>query len=373
MWKPRYIIVIAEIILFWLSFKGWIMSSERILFVGNTSKLDRPYMDPSTRYRCFNIAYSLRERGHTTEVVTLSYFIDHLDVADNFDTIVFHRPSLNNEALLRFLFKNQDKKNLIADYDDLIFDVKSVIDIPNIESRDPYLNSISDFISRNAAANNFFRKFSVSTTPLSDRLKKVIPSAEVNVISNALSLEYIQLSRKLFALKKNKEYKIGYFPGTASHDNDFKQVAPYIAKFLSENNKEKMFILGPLKIPAVLNKFNHRIDHVKEVVPFSHLPYIKANVENIIAPLTNNQFNECKSGLKFFEAMPLGCRVIATPIPDIDRFESEYLYKCKSIEEWDELTNIPKISHENYEVELNNTLLKVGSDNIAKIWEEKFL
>ncbi|WP_455851543.1 hypothetical protein [Pantoea endophytica] len=349
------------------------MISERILFVGNTRRNERPYMDPSTRYRCFNIAFSLKELGHVTEVVTMSYFMENIDIAENFKHIVFHRPSLNDERLLRFLYRNKNKKNLIADYDDLIFDVSNIINLPDIEVRDPYLSNVSDYISRNAAANEFFDKFSTSTEPLAEKLKKIKPSSQVSVISNSLSKDYIQLSKKLYSHNVKRKYKLGYFPGTASHNNDFKEISQFIEIYFKENKHGNLFILGPLKLPSSLNKFSHRIDHVKSVIPFSHLPYVKINVETILAPLSYNEFTACKSGLKFFEAMPLGCQVIATAIPDIDRFESNYLHKCFELDDWMKLLELKSVSKDHYHNELENTLSKISAIAVAKIWEERFL
>lgn len=349
------------------------MKSKKILFVGHTAQLDRPFLDPSTRYRCFNIAYSLNKRGHYAEVITLSNFIDNIEIAKSYDAIIFHRPFLNNEKFIDFLLKNNKKMNLIADYDDLIFDVSNILNLPEIATRDPYIKGTANYISRNAAACEFFSSFSVSTTPLAEKVKFLFNAPNVNVISNALEEEYISLSRKLFKINKPRKYKLGYFPGTASHNADFNEISNYVSDYLNEYKKERLFILGPLKLPSSLSKFYHRIDHIQDVVPFNHLPYIKANVETILAPLGINEFNSCKSGLKFFEAMPLGCKVIATAIPDIDRFDSIYLEKCYVKNDWEKLLNFRSTNNEVYEKELENTLQKVGSDNIAKIWEESFL
>lgn len=349
------------------------MRIKKILFVGQTLSVERPFLDPSTRYRCINIAYALNRRGHNAEVMTLDSFIENIDIAKSYDKIVFHRPFLNNEKFIDFLLKNNRHDKIIADYDDLIFDVSNTLNLPEISTRDPYIKSTANYISRNAAACEFFTNFSVSTTPLRDKVMSLFKGKNANVISNALEDEYIDLSKKLFNLNKPRKYKIGYFPGTASHNADFNEISNYIADYLKENKKERLFILGPLKLPRSLSQYFHRIDHIQELVPFNHLPYIKANVETIIAPLGLNEFNNCKSGLKFFEAMPLGCRVIATAIPDIDRFDSLYLDKCHIKSDWEKLLHSKRFSKDIYHNELENTLQKVGADNVAKIWEESFL
>ncbi|MFC7776780.1 hypothetical protein ACFQW4_06875 [Pantoea sp. GCM10028869] len=349
------------------------MKSNKILFVGQTLSVERPFLDPSTRYRCFNIAYALNKRGHIADVITLDEFIENMDIARQYDKIVFHRPFLKNEKFIDFLLKNNGSERIIADYDDLIFDVTNILSLPEIKTRDPYVKGTANYISRNAAACELFNNFSLSTTPLSNKVSSIFKGKNVKVISNALEDEYVDLSTKLFNLNKPRKYKLGYFPGTASHNADFNEISNYIADFLKENKKERLFILGPLKLPYSLSQYFHRIDHVQETVPFNHLPYIKANVETIIAPLGINEFNNCKSGLKFFEAMPLGCRVIATAIPDIDRFDSLYLDKCHVKSDWEKISLKKQFSKDTYQHELDKTLQKVGANNVAKIWEESFL
>lgn len=349
------------------------MKSIKILFVGQTLSLERPFLDPSTRYRCFNIAYALNRRGHSAEIITLDEFIENIDIAKKYNKIVFHRPFLKNEKFIDFLLKNNGSEKIIADYDDLIFDVSNILCLPEIKSRDPYIKGTANYISRNVAACELFTNFSLSTAPLSDKVNTIFKGKNANVISNTLEDEYIDLSKKLFNLNKPRKYKLGYFPGTASHNADFNEISNFIGDYLNENKKDRLFILGPLKLPYSLAKYFHRIDHVQEVVPFNHLPYIKANVETIIAPLGSNEFNKCKSGLKFFEAMPLGCRVIATAIPDINRFESLYLDKCYVKSDWEKILLRKQFSKETYQSELENTLQKVGANNVARTWEESFL
>ncbi|WP_219626649.1 hypothetical protein, partial [Vibrio parahaemolyticus] len=63
---------------------------KKVLFVSHTARLNRPYFDPSVRYRCFNLADELNERGYYCKVTTSFEFIKN-DIS-NFDIYVFHRP-----------------------------------------------------------------------------------------------------------------------------------------------------------------------------------------------------------------------------------------------------------------------------------------
>lgn len=78
--------------------------TKKILFVSHTSRVDNPYDDPSTRYRCYTPASSLRKKGYTTAVTSQFDFGDGSKYEDIFDFYVFHRPYLT-EHLVKFLDK----------------------------------------------------------------------------------------------------------------------------------------------------------------------------------------------------------------------------------------------------------------------------
>lgn len=347
---------------------------QRILFVSQTGRIARPYLDPSTRYRCFTPAAALRRKGYETSVMSQHMFERRLALADAYDVIVFHRPQLT-EALSLFLEREKTKK-LIVDFDDFIFDVSRAAETPAVKVRGASIATVSKYLAENAAAARYFSHFSVSTLPLGEEVSRVFKTSTPVVISNAIDPWYAgwAASIRQQMQARPRPYKFGYFSGTASHDLDLATVGLPIKRALDQFPGSRMLILGPVKIPAVLSPYVSRIDHWVDAVPFQRLPQIMAQVEVVIAPLEETTFTRCKSGLKFFEAALLGCSVVATPIPDIARFNSPMLRTCSSEDDWTRALVEPFNSiNIDVEAEATSILAKVDSDIVAVTWQESFL
>ena len=352
------------------------MNRKNILFISNTIRINRPFLDPSVRYRCFNLANELNKRGYSASVISLANFEKcikkEINYFDDIDLFYFHRPRLNN-ILGYFLEKRKLSDSMIIDFDDFIFSTADALVMPNREIRDPMFESIPINLANNAAACHYFSQFTATTYPLIEKYKKLFNVKKSAIIPNNLDAAYINISNQIRKNKKEKSFKLGYFPGTTSHDADLQ----YISQSLEEvflNSDSNLFILGPVKIPDNLMKFENRIVHKPNVVSFYELPHIMSQVETVLAPLQENEFNKCKSGIKFFEAAVLGCNVIATPIPDIDRFETPYLRKPRNQDEWLEALSTPfNEDHEQKEHVVNKLMEQLNPSHIADIFEEVFI
>lgn len=308
------------------------MKRKRFLFVSWTSRGFKPYFDPSVRYRCFHMAMELTRRGHQAEVVSQEDLSRNWESFGDYDGYVFHRP-LMNEFFADFIYPVRDRA--IADFDDMIFDVSYADLTPMVRLRGAPSRQIRHYVAQTHEAARQFSRFTVSTQPLEDHCRRLF-TGNVKVFHNAMEKRYLDLAEvhRRAVPRSCRIYDLGYFSGTATHDLDFKLIAANLAKFLSEHTRSKLLIVGPLELPPELNLFRSRID-LAPLVPFYQLPALKAQCKRILAPLEDTIFTRSKSGLKFFEAAVLGCDVVATPIPDIDRFDSCLLSKCRSSEDWD--------------------------------------
>jgi hypothetical protein len=304
----------------------------KVLFVSTTGRLSRPYFDPSVRYRCFNIAENLSKSGDYCRVMTSDYFIKN-DV-DEFDVYVFHRPPFSPVFINKIQELQDAGKVVIADYDDLTFDIENALNSSLYKTGRATQREVLNIFSRNAAALGVFTNFTVSTVSLAKRLKELCPSCNVTVIHNALTEKYKTICDQIRFNEPIERVKgrFGYFSGTKSHDKDMEFISSALAESCNRDSGREILFVGPIDIPGIVSENCNTVTN--PLVGYHEMIKLLCTCEVVIAPLENSFFNGCKSGLKYFESAYAGCNVVATPIPDITRFESENLYLAESIEEW---------------------------------------
>jgi hypothetical protein len=74
------------------------------------------------------------------------------------------------------------------------------------------------------------------------------------------------------------------------------------------------------------NKYDSQQLLLFPVVSYEQLPYWIKQCWITIAPLQPSLFNQCKSGLKFFESAIWGVPLVATAIPDLTRCDTELCF-----------------------------------------------
>jgi glycosyltransferase involved in cell wall biosynthesis len=306
----------------------------RVIYITNTSRVDRPYLDPAVRYRCYNPAYDLRKLGLLADVTSIQYF--EMSMIDNYDVFVFHKPPLNNtvEAALALIQKRN--KLAIADYDDLIFNEKNALQSSLFLTGRATESAAIDIFKRNHEALKFFDYATVSTTCLAKQAIESNPNMTVKVIHNGLNTAWVE-SAKLYFRARPIAGRIAYFCGTKSHDHDFETIEDVLVQVLQENTKASLHIVGPLTFNK--DKFPRSRLYLTSAVPYENLPKFIMQSWVSIAPLDNNLFNYCKSGLKFFEAAAFGVPSVATPIPDMQRFSDANIVLAQTSDEWHEGLN----------------------------------
>ena len=346
---------------------------KRILYISWTSRNERPYFDPSVRYRCFNFANELTRRGHSATVISQVKFQNTYKTLPHYDAYVFHRPYLTQE-LSEFLLEHNDEKLLIADFDDLIFDVRHAEQTPMVRVRGGDSKAVRSYLSKTSDAASLFNNFTLSTAPLRDHAEELFPGGTSIVLSNSIDPGFIGLSRiaRQSSPIGERPYALGYFSGTASHDKDFAMIAPIIAERLRKTN-EKILLVGPLVIPQELLELGEQVV-VSPLVSFHELAKTMARCATVLAPLEDTIFTLSKSGLKFFEAALAGCDVIATPIPDIDRFDSPLLHKCKTLADWEVAINGKRLENSaEREIEIRRIESMVAAKRQVDFWLETFM
>ena len=320
----------------------------RVSFV-STTRQSNVGLDPSIIYRCINPARYIHSniKQSKCNVISSTRLLDNYqkyvetgsgeELIDDFflsDVVVFHRPSFSSE-LIQIVSRLKDSGcKVFADYDDLVFNIAEYRNSSAGQQIDSASKDIAvlNAFSLNQSALSLFDEFIVSTTVLKNELRKTLKntfnkSCEIHVIPNTPSSYWISYADILFdqscrdKTRVINTSRIGYFGGTASHSKDFQLVHQWIHDFLV-SDPENQFIYCKV---AFNQLFPAHLSHqIKSFAPvtYNKLPAIYNLSWLNIAPLSSSSFNQCKSGLKYFESALLGLPVCATHIPDIHhRFE----------------------------------------------------
>lgn len=330
-----------------------------ICFISETSRIQRPLIDPSVRYRCYHPAEALSADGYGVTVTAAATFF--AEPSFDYDIYVFHRPNVRHPAFDRTLDRLKSLgRTLIADYDDLIFGDADIASVSSIvkngrKERDVAIAMFRD----NAIALERFDRFSVSTQPLADRVREVRPGARIAVVPNELPDSTLRPHLAIgTAFRKRSPHVIGYFAGTKSHDADFPVVEKALLRVLSEDRRKSLLVVGPVRLPASIAALPNV--RARDVVPYWYLPELMSACDTVIAPLEDTVFNRCKSRVKYLEAAISGCRLVATPIPDMSSVGASHITFARNDDEWYEgLSYLPS-------AESREALVRANVDFIAR-------
>ena len=285
--------------------------------------VDKP--DSSTfRYRCYNTFEATLESKKWQAVY---FFKNELKTVEELlprsSLVIMGRQSGQEkvvEKIVALAHKNTIKIGL--DIDDLVFDMKYL---------DLMLDTIGEKVNKSywagycAGVQKIARKmdFFVTTNDfLSKKIKESYDKPCV-VIRNSLNQEQVKASL-VYAEKYKKpnknEFRIGYFSGSPTHVKDFAVAEPEVMEFLEKHDNAILHVVGYMRF----SKEARRLVEKKKIkfipmVDFRKLQKLMAEVDVNIAPLLVNDFTNCKSELKFFEAAAVETTTIASPTYTFER------------------------------------------------------
>lgn len=272
------------------------------------------------RYRAFNMCQAL---NYSASWVGSYFFEGELsslsDYLDRIDLVVFVRTIWSHPMDTFCQAAKKRKIPVLFDLDDLVCDITAVPLIMNTLNLnlDQRSHDWFSWVARWWFMASLCDATIGTNEYLCGKLRHIFqkPSYMVN---NFLNNEQIQASERLFHKKKARERKgglsIGYFSGTPSHTNDFAKVAPEIGSLLHEHPDITLDVVGHMEFPNFLNDLiqaGRILPH--PLVDFLTLQEKIARDHVNIVPLIDNEFTNCKSELKFFEAAIVGTITCATP------------------------------------------------------------
>ena len=255
------------------------------------------------------------------------------------------------EKLIKLAHENKIKVGL--DIDDLVFDTKYLdvmLDTIGEKTNQSYWVAYFGSVQKMAKQMDFY----ITTNKfLSDKIKKSF-NKPCKEIRNSLNDEQLMAS-EVYAKRKERgddKFVIGYFSGSPTHKKDLEVALPEILKFLEEHDDAVLEIVGYMRLEKEIRQSvrEGKIEFVP-FVDFRKLQRLMAEVDVNVAPLLVNDFTNCKSELKYFEAAVVETTTIASPSYTFEKAikDGENGYLAKPGEWYDKLEYLythPKESRE---------------------------
>jgi glycosyltransferase involved in cell wall biosynthesis len=273
----------------------------------------------SARYRATNVAEALGRAGVETAVVAEHEAPAHLDSLSGFDVIVLFRAGYSPNVRQVVEVARAQSIPLVFDVDDLVFDPAVVPFVDGIRMLKD--GSVEDYLRGVMLYRATWQECDGYTAPTASLLGRLTEQGKPGyLIKNALSSAWLANAEHARLERAERPgdgfVRIGYFPGTVTHQKDFGAVYRALVRVLRERPDVK-FVVGA---GLVLSEFPMLAELGAQVErrPFVDWsltgPAEIARIDINLAPLeVGNPFCEAKSELKYFEAAAVKVPTVASP------------------------------------------------------------
>ena len=276
------------------------------------------YPDASTfRYRTYN-TYQATLKSKSWQSV---YFFKEeestiLQMMNKADLVIIGRQTNYGKTLKRVINKAKSlAKPLILDIDDLVFDQKYLRMVLTTISQINSWDYWEDIFANNHKIAKQMDGFIVTNEFLGEKISECFDKP-YRVIRNSLNREQQYASSAYAAIEKNdkEKFTIGYFSGSPTHAKDLEEALPEVVDFLADHEDAELVIAGMMDLSHIKNDAIHH-DQIRflPMTDFRKLQKSIMQVDVNIAPLVINDFTNCKSELKFYEAGAVKTTTIASP------------------------------------------------------------
>lgn len=276
------------------------------------------------RYRAYNMVQVLNHEKNR-DVSASYFFLDDLhlfdEIADLADMLVIcrsrycHRVS---QLVTRFRVRG---KRILFDIDDFVFNTSYAHLIISTLDQDTDNSEVWDYwfayLGRMGETLRMCDGAITTNDYLATRIAE-FSGLPVNVVPNFINKEQLNLSEMLFHSKEvsgfSRDDKIclGYFSGSPSHNLDYAIITSALEEVMENDPRVELMVVGYIEAGPQLSRFGHRIKR-QPFHDYVNLQRLVGSVGFNLMPLQSNDFTNCKSELKYFEAAIVGTLSIASP------------------------------------------------------------
>lgn len=264
------------------------------------------------RYRVENLVEAFLGHKNWRVEYVLKMELSSLGLGE-YSLVVIARQTAKDEVLLK-LIKRAHKKGLkvLFDLDDLVFDYRDLKLVFNSVQEKNIFYWAGYFWGIRRIAKKV-DGFLCTNDYLGNKLRRSF-GKPYKVIPNSLNEKQVDVSGKILKRKETREgFTIGYFSGSPTHMRDFRLVETELRRFLKVHEDAVLKVVGYMEFSGDMKELidEGRVEIV-EKVDYLKLLELIAEVDVNIAPLIVNDFTNCKSELKFFEAAVVETTTIAS-------------------------------------------------------------
>lgn len=226
-----------------------------------------------------------------------------------------------NEDLLKKLTdwkKKTNVKKFIIDYDDLIWEYKGE-SLPSYNLCRQKLNCAANTVGMKKYLNELADHVTVTTEELKQSLLQFVPEEKITVLPNCLSYKDWYFPRT-----PTPKEDIFYFAGSYTHfDNVNKDYGDFSKNLVQYLNNKK--VICKSVVPYFINPYKNYHGCSLNVYPQQFYQETR-EAKFILAPLAENEFNRCKSDLKYLESAAVGKVCLVSDFPG-SPFENAHPYQ----------------------------------------------
>lgn len=301
---------------------------ERIrMLAGGERKVAYFYEAPNNstfRYRAYNMVQVLND-GKSRDVSASFFFLEDWarieEIVDHADVLVICRSRYCHQiSQLVMKFRVQGKR-VLFDIDDFVFDssyAHLIMNTLDVDVDDPGTwDYWFSYIGRLGAALKLCDGAITTNHYLAEKIAK-FSGLPVSVVPNFMNKEQLDYSDDLFRGKETSGFErdetihLGYFSGSPSHKLDYAIIEPALEQVLGKDPRVEVMVVGYIESGPALRKFGNRVAR-RPFQDYVNLQRLISSVEFNLMPLQSNDFTNCKSELKYFEAAVVGALSIASP------------------------------------------------------------